>query len=131
MEITKEQTNLFYDEISDCIIDKWSEANENESAKIQLEESIEFAKELSGSEDCYKWLVDLSDLKPGKNNSDGWVYIDLIPRLINSGYTSIAIVKDDYDCLNDRELIDVIKIGQFKIGQFRNFEKGKNWLIGQ
>lgn len=128
MEILKEQTNLFFDGKINSIIDKW---DKNENVKIQLDEAIEFAKELEGSEDCYKWLVDLTEMKSADNDSDGWVYIDLIPKLINSGYTSIAIVKNDYDCLNDLELIDVIKIGQFKIGQFRNFETGKNWLIEQ
>ncbi len=111
------------------IIDRWHK--DDQFANVELSQKVEEIRQSKPSKPYKKWLVDLSEVKEGGQESDCWLYSDLIPFFLNEGYYYIAIVKPRYDYRNMQSGEDIIEIGDRYIGQFENFEKAFQWLTKQ
>jgi hypothetical protein len=116
------------DETVPCVVDVWTGAfGSRENFRNGVEKVVEVLIEKKYS----KWLADLSRMEGSWDSSREWMLKELMPRAIKGGLTAEAIVlpKDVFARLSTQDT--VVKLHNYQLRQFDDWQQAREWLKSQ
>lgn len=118
--------SLYWDEKNKVISDVWDGAfGSQENFRRALTRMTELMEEKGAK----KWLADIRNMKGSFDSSSDFIAKEIMPKTISCGVVREAVIQPSFVFAKLSTKDTIMKIENFEIRQFEDYNEGYNWLI--